>query len=42
MIAGVTYWQFYFRFFPGAIRSPQVVAFLKVLRRHIRGKVLII
>lgn len=42
VIAGVTYWQFYFRFFPGAIRAPQVVEFLKVLRRHISGRMLII
>ena len=41
-IAEITYWQFYFRFFPGAIRSPQIVEFLKVLRRQIPGKLLII
>lgn len=42
VIAGVTYWQFYFRFFSGAIRAPQIVEFLKVLRRHLPGKVLIV
>lgn len=42
VIAGISYWQFYFRFFPGAIRSPQVVEFLKVLRRQIPGKLLVI
>jgi len=42
VIAGISYWQFYFRFFPGAIRSPQIVEFLKVLRRQIAGKLLII
>jgi hypothetical protein len=28
-MAGVTWWNFYFRLFPGSIRSPQVVQFLK-------------
>lgn len=41
-IAGVTWWNFYFRLFPGAIRSPQVVGFLKHLLRHIPGKLLVI
>lgn len=41
-IAEITYWQFYFRFFPGAIRSPQIVEFLKVLRRQTPGKLLTI
>jgi len=27
-MAGVTWWNFYFRLFPGTIRSPQVVEFL--------------
>jgi transposase len=42
LIAGVTYWNFYFRFFPGAIKSPQIVAFLQALLRQIDGPVLII
>jgi len=42
VIAGVTWWQFYFRFFPGSIRGPQIVEFLKALRRQLRGKLLII
>ena len=42
VIAGVTWWQFYFRFFPGSIRGPQMVEFLKALRRQLRGKLLII
>jgi transposase len=41
-IAGVTWWSFYFRLFPGAIRSPQVVLFLQHLLRHIRGNVLVV
>jgi hypothetical protein len=39
-MAGVTWWNFYFRLFPGSIRSPQVVEFLSHLLRHIPGKVL--
>lgn len=41
-MAGVTWRQFYFRFFSGAIRSPQVVEFLKALRQQIRGRLLVI
>ena len=41
-IAGITWRQFYFRFFPGAIRGPQIVEFLKVLRHHIPGPMLIV
>lgn len=42
LIAGVTYRNFYFRFFPGAIKSPQIVEFLKALSRQIDGPLLII
>ena len=41
-IAGLTWWSFYFRLFPGAIKSPQVVLFLEHLLRHLRGNVLVI
>jgi len=41
-MAGVTWRKFYFRLFPGSIRSPQVVEFLKHLLRHISGRVLVI
>jgi transposase len=41
-IAGVTWWDFYFRLFPGTIRSPQVVEFLTHLLRHVPGKLLVI
>jgi len=41
-MAGVTWYNFYFRLFPGSIRSPEVVEFLGHLLRHIRGKVLVI
>jgi len=41
-MAGVTWWNFYFRLFPGSIRSPQVVEFLSHLLRHIGGKLLVV
>jgi transposase len=41
-MAGVTWWNFYFRLFPGAIRSPQIILFLTHLLRHIPGKLLIV
>jgi transposase len=41
-MAGVTFWNFYFRLFKGTIRSPQVVEFLTHLLRHIPGQVLVI
>jgi hypothetical protein len=40
--AGVTGWSFYFRLFPGSIRSPQVVEFLEHPMRHLPGKMMII
>lgn len=41
-MAGITWWNFYFRLFPGTIRSPQVVQFLVHLLRHIPGDLLVI
>lgn len=41
-IAGLSFWQFYFRFFPGAIRSEQIIEFLGALRRQIKRPMLII
>jgi transposase len=41
-VAGITFRNFYFRLFAGAIRSPQVIEFLGHLLRHLRGKVLIV
>jgi hypothetical protein len=38
----VTWWNFYFRLLPGAIRSRQIIEFLSHLLRHIPGKLLII
>ena len=42
MIAGASFWQIYFRFFHGTIKSPQLVEFLKALKAQIKGKLLII
>ena len=41
-MAGVTWWNFYFRIFPGAIRSSQIIEFLSHLLRHIPGRLLIV
>ena len=41
MIAGLSFWRFYFRFFPGSIKSPQIVEFLKALQRIFGRKFLI-
>jgi transposase len=41
-IAGITLWNFYFRLFPGAIGSREVVIFLSHLLRHIRRRLLVI
>ena len=41
-IAGLSFWQFYFRFFPGAIRSEQIIEFLAALKRQIKRPLLII
>lgn len=41
-IAGVSVRRFYFRLFPGSIKSPQIVEFLKALRATIRRKILVI
>jgi transposase len=42
VIAGITWWSFYFRLYPGTIRGPQVVHFLTHLMRHLAGNLLII
>lgn len=42
MIAGISFWQFYFRLYPGTIRTPQIIEFLGHLRRQVPGKLLII
>jgi len=42
VIAGISYWQFYFRLFAGSIKGPQIVEFLKALKAQIKRKLLII
>ncbi len=42
LIAGVSFWRLYFRFFHGAIKGPQIIEFLKALKATIRGKLLIV
>jgi transposase len=42
VIAAVSYWRFYFRFFAGSIKSPQIVQFLKALQATIGKKLLIV
>ena len=41
-VAGLTLLNFYFRLYPGAVKSQQVVDFLAALRRHIRGPLLVV
>lgn len=41
-IAGLSRWRFYFRFFAGAIRSAQIIEFLRALRDQIRRPLLVI
>ena len=41
-VAGLTLLNFYFRLYPGAVKSQQVVEFLAALRRHIRGPLLVV
>ena len=40
--AGLTAWNFYFRLYPGAIKSPQVVDFLNALVRAIRRPMILV
>jgi transposase len=42
VIAGTSFWRFYFRLFAGTIRTPQVIEFLKALKATIGKKLLII
>ena len=41
-MAGVTWWNFYFRLYPGTIRGPQMIDFLRHLLCYLRGKLLIV
>jgi transposase len=40
--AGISWWNFYFRLYPGTIRAPQVINFLGHLLRHLPGKLLVV
>lgn len=42
VIAGITFCRFYFRLFPGTIKGPEIVEFLKALKDTIGKKLLII
>jgi len=41
-IAGITWWTFYFRLYPGTIKTSHVMDFLLQLMRHIPGRLLVI
>lgn len=41
-IAGVSFWNIYFRLVDGTVRAPEIVAFLKALQRHLPGRKLLI
>jgi transposase len=40
--AGITWRNFYFRLYPGAVRAAQVIDFLGHLLRHVPGKLLVV
>src|SRR5713101_6203315 len=40
--AGITWWNFYFRLYPGAIHAAEVIDFLGHLLRHLPGKLLVV
>jgi transposase len=42
VMAGMTWWNFYFKLFPGAIKAPQIIEFLQLLMRHLRRPLLVI
>ena len=42
LIAGLTFWNFYFQIFEKTIGSEQVIEFLKHLLRHIPGDLLLV
>ena len=42
VVAAVSFWNFYFRMYAGAIRGPQFVEFLQALTKQVRGKLLVI
>ena len=42
MIAGITFYNFYFQLHDKSIQSPQIIEFLRHLLRHVTGNLLII
>jgi len=42
VMAGITWWNFYFKLFPGAIKGPQIIEFLQHLMRHLPKPLLVI
>src|SRR5579864_2802201 len=42
LMAGITWWNFYFQLFPGAIKALQMITFLQHLMRRLRRPLLII
>ena len=41
-VAGISFWNIYFKLVQGAVRAPEIVAFLKALRRHLGDRKLLI
>ena len=41
-IAGISFWNIYFKLVHGAFRAAEIVAFLKALRRHLAHRKLLI
>ena len=41
-MAGITWWNFYCKLFPDAIKAPQIIEFLHHLMRHLRRPLLVI
>ncbi len=42
VMAGISFRRFYFRLFPGAVKGPQVIEFLKALRAQLRRPLLVL
>lgn len=42
LMAGITWWNFYFQIFPGTIKAPQIIEFLQHLLRHLRRPLVVI
>ncbi len=42
LAAGFTWWNFYFKLYPGPIKAPQIIDFLTHLLRHLRRPLLVI